>query len=798
MNVTRRMRVKKGVALIFALFTIAILFSISTTVVALSLNDSRTTRTVNYNDAALHAANWGIEAAINYMGQPGLGFDRTRSQWVNTSSFGNFLVEGRHLYCTSGSRNVALNSGQKVNVKVTSLTSTTLQNTYGLDYTTSTKLGEDNWKSKYSGTDATTGNSRSGSDSRLISFVNENSGENYRLEYGGGVNYAEVEVVCTEFRYPISNQPSQYQLLSVAKVYANDNGKTKAADRVPLATRVVEARVRESVACDFMHFIQNARSWDATGVNLGDSTKTNANDGVEIARTAVFLPEDYLEAGRLRVDGYGSNDPESNRVKKYLNERGLDGKLGFFAPNNFRETNYIFQGDVTTARSSGDYDYKNTKGGKTYTFNQGSKDTSKIFSGTLRDGEPSLGLPQVTSYFDDVNTKVRNTSGGTKMAYTVADNTTWANKRSDVNAPKTVGVCPDIAQAPKSGLKDVDGKDIPSATPTFATVRIEIKGNEVRVVKYNSAVTNSSGNIDPNYVQTLTNRPVKISDINNGVISVTGGNVEVVNVDTFANTGLSTSYIKSDTTNNAMLDGSLTILANVDKARDISLNNVDASSSERESGESVLYSDKARTYYEEDPYEHVPPFSQKELGTGSSTVKSIWPSPASSAIEREGNVMMTSDIAYKPGSSSSLGVVAKNYILLNDKSLGVKSTQAKKDQLRIDAVLMSMDHSVQFDWNNMAANSQANYNYLVADRTLKRADQRTFKLNGAIVSSFLDVEGDTNGRGYYTQKFNHDENLRYNLPPLFPRWDISNFAKNGIFGEWMITAYEDKGAIRDI
>ncbi|MGM9992572.1 MAG: hypothetical protein ACI376_06990 [Candidatus Bruticola sp.] len=794
MNVTRRMRVKKGVALIFALFTIAILFSISTTVVALSLNDSRTTRTVNYNDAALHAANWGIEAAINYMGQPGIGFAKTRSQWVNTSSFGNFLVEGRHLVCISG-RNASLND--QVDVRVTSLDSNTLKNTYGLSYDTNTKLGEDYWKSNYTGTDNSTANLRSGSDSRLIRFITKNGSSNYRLDYGGGVNYAEVEVVCTEFRYPTSNQPSQYQLLSVAKVYANDN-KTTGSNRVPLATRVVEARVRESVACDFMHFIQNARSWDATGVNLGDKTKTGSDDGVEIARTAVFLPEDYLEAGRLRVDGYGSNDPEKNRVKKYLNERGLDGKLGFFSPSNFRETNYIFQGDVTTARSSANYEYKNSKGGRTYTFNQGNKDTGRIFSGTLRDGVPSLGLPQVNSYFDDVNTKVRNTSGGTKLSYTVANNSTWANKRSDCNAPKTAGVCPDIAQAPKSGLKDINGKDIPSATPTFATVRVEIKGDEVRVVKYNSAVTDTSGNIDSRYVETLTNRPVKISNINNGVISVTGGNVEVVNVDTFANTGLSTNYIKSTTVNNAMLDGSLTILANVDEARDISLNNSDASPSEKQSGGSVLYSDAARTYYEKDPYEHVPPFSQKDLKIGNSTVKSIWPTPANSSIEREGNVMIASDIAYQPGSSSSLGVVAKNYILLNDKSLGVKSTQAKKDQLRVDAVLMSMDHSVQFDWNNMAANSKANYNYLIADRTLKRASQRTFKLNGAIVSSFLDVEGDTNGRGYYTQNFNHDENLRYNLPPLFPRWDISNFAKNGIFGEWMITAYEDKGAIRDI
>ena len=63
-------RARRGVALIFALFTIAILFSISTTVVALSMHHRQDSQVMSYNDAALQAANWGLEAAINYMGQP--------------------------------------------------------------------------------------------------------------------------------------------------------------------------------------------------------------------------------------------------------------------------------------------------------------------------------------------------------------------------------------------------------------------------------------------------------------------------------------------------------------------------------------------------------------------------------------------------------------------------------------------------------------------------------------------------------------------------------------------------------
>lgn len=805
MNITRKPRVKKGVALIFALFTIAILFSISTTVVALSLHDSRATRVANYNDAALHAANWGIEAAINYMGQPGLNFDPNNpkvratslvtSQWVDlaSTSFGT----GRNLVLTDGANNLALNN--QVNVKVSSLSGRQLKKDFGLDYSGKI-LGEDRWQSNYEG---------HGSDSRLINFMD--GGRNYRLKLGNGDNYAEVEVVCTEFRYPNSNQPSQYQLLSVARVFAND-GNVADNDRVPLATRVVEARVRESVACDFMHFIQNARSWDALGVNLGPSKTAYDRDtetGRDIARSAVFLPEGYIETGRLRVDGYADDDPEGNEVKRYLhNYKGaaLDGKLAFFSPDGFKTNKYIFQGDVTTAQSSKNYEYRNRKGGEVKTFAQGNKSTKNLFNGSLRDGVTPLGLPQIKTYYDDVNRTLNKVDGKTKMVFKIASGNN-VNQASDIKASKTVGKCPDIAQAMTTVERDGKKVSVPSATPTFATVRVEIKGNEVRVLKYNSALTrinptNKEVEIDPNYVELL--KPIrKIDNIRAGIISVEGGNVEVVNVKDFDDSGLSNKYIDSSKTNgDGLLNGALTVVANVDKARDNSLNG--------RGGGSALYSDKAREFYEDNPYVNVPPFSQKQLGIGSSNVKSIWPTPANSAIEREGNVILASDIAYDSSNKGTsklptLGIVAKNYVLLNDKSLNtnVKNTPDKKNQLRIDAVLMSMDHSVQFDWNNMAANSTRNYQELIAKRGKDEhgrymGPHRTFKLNGAIVSGFLDTEGDTNGRGYYDQKFSHDENLRYNLPPCFPRWDIGTFAGKGIFGDYMIIAYEDKGAISDL
>lgn len=827
MNITRKPRVKKGVALIFALFTIAILFSISTTVVALSLHDSRATRVANYNDAALHAANWGIEAAINYMGQPGLNFIPgtsnvgATSQWVNlaSTSFGT----GRNLVLTEGD-NLALNG--QVNVKVSSLSGPQLKKDFGLDYSGKI-LGEDRWQSNHEGKDSTTFNERHGSDSRLINFRNKDKEEEaYRLKLGNGDNYAEVEVVCTEFRYPNSNQPSQYQLLSVARVFAND-GNVADNDRVPLATRVVEARVRESVACDFMHFIQNARSWDVLGMNLGESYSEydkKVAQGRDIARSAVFLPEGYVEAGRLRIDGYADDDPEENAVKKYLhnyNNNVLDGKLAFFSPDGFKTNKYIFQGDVTTAQYSKNYEYKDRKGGEVKTFAQGNKSTKNLFNGSLRDGVTPLGLPQIDDYFGKVRKTLDKNDGKTPMEFTVASGKSSGKVReaSDINAPKSAGTCPDIAQANTYVTRDGKKVKVPSATPTFATVRVEIKGNKVKVLKYNSAITKGmepGAAIDPDYVQVLQPE-TNINNIRAGIISVQGGNVEVVNVQEFSKEGkgLTSDYIDSSkTSGNKLLNGALTVVANVDRARDVSLNDVDYYDPKTDradpAGGSSLYSYKARKYYDANPYDHVPPFSQKQLGMGSSKVKNIWPTPQSSSMEREGNAFLTSDIAYDSSNTGAtklptLGVVAKNFILLNDKSINsrVKNTPEKKNQLRIDAVLMSMDHSVQFDWSNMAANSTSNYQELIANRGKDEhgrymGPHRTFKLNGAIVSGFLDTEGDTNGRGYYNQKFSHDENLRYNLPPCFPRWEIGSFAGKGIFGDYMVIAYEDKGAISDL
>ena len=105
---------------------------------------------------------------------------------------------------------------------------------------------------------------------------------------------------------------------------------------------------------------------------------------------------------------------------------------------------------------------------------------------------------------------------------------------------------------------------------------------------------------------------------------------------------------------------------------------------------------------------------------------------------------------------------------------------------------MCIDHSLQFDWRNKSGNPLHNKLY---EEDLKgngdKTKGRKIVLNGAIVGGFLDAEGDTFGRGYYTQSFKHDDNLLQNPPPNVPQWDVTKKSLKN----FAILSYEDRGAI---
>lgn len=853
MNIKSRPKKQKGVALIFALFTIAILFSISTTVVALSMHHRQDSQVLNYNDAALQAANWGIEAALNYMGQPGAEF--VPSNGTFNSAQGGTQWEYDALDNYESYKLIERDgtvAGGDVQVRVKRLTDRDLKK-FGLDYERGESLGQsDNkWEERDSWKD---------DDSRVITFGSGRSGISstdassitYPLMYPAAdgsseAAYGVVNVVCTEIR--TMNQPSTYELVAVSNIYQWDNkngaryaslDETVVSDEADnkeeiLASRVVSTKVRQMMASDFMHFIQNARSWDATGVDLWENG---------VARDRVFIPEGYRENGRLRVDGYDTKrNPEHNALKKMLGQMGLDGGLSFLYGKGEHDINtdrYAFTGDVTTMRGADSFRIQEIGNANS---NRELDGKTAMFTGQLRDSTPSLGLPEVENYLSETVPKKADSkftfkigAGNEPKGMAFASEGSWS-KTGNWPSSNVNNKCPDVAQAGvwrESGEGDTEM--VGSATPTFATVRVEIKGNEVRVMKYNAAMTNNGQLLgtyqDPNTCQqdnSLARNETwleseyidqlvpwtSIDKVPNGIISVQGGNVEVVNVATKGSaSSLSEEYIDAeDNGNNSFMNGALTIVADVEPTREAAVGDLQDSQG-ASPGNGGIYSEAARRHWEEGPFTNIPPFSARDLGIGDSTDKVYWPSPANSAIEREGNVIIGSDLrqaAAGGDGTQALGIVAKNYVYLNDKG-GAKDGGQGLNELVVDGVLMSIDHSVQMDWNNMGGNKYHSdlilkrrdpktlVPYPVADTVKDPTDrtQRRFTLNGAIVSGFMDVEGDTTGAGYFDQKFSHDPNLLYNLPPNFPKWSLTQVTSEGCFMDFMVMEYKDHGAISNL
>jgi hypothetical protein len=665
---------RRGVALVFALFTIGLLITMSATVVGLAIRHGRTGLSSSNAEAALHAANWGVEAALNYMGMS-----------VNTNGAMHWAVSERV-------------EGYAVGYRLTSTTPGERRETLGGLALAQVKIPSTS-KSEEA---ALIPSDRSANECRLLRFK---SPDNVTQPYDVWIDdltRAQVEVMVSE--YLVAGQPSHYLLTSIARVFSPENEL--------LATRVVEARVREQTALDFMHFIQNARAWDANGAD-----PANVN-----TRNIVWLPEGYLEDGRMRVDGGGRVPGTAGTVQLW------QGNGGMRNPPPWR-----FTGDVTIAGSA---DSITNRFDLDYSLND-------IFTGGLKTQAPALGLPQHDNFIEYARAQSRASLPG-KRSVAIDINGDPASAYAARNPAG--GTVPDVM--PRAG----------DARPSFAKIVVTLDGANVRVDKVNPA--------RPGVTQNLYSGAA--SDIANGIISVRGGNVEV-----------QSTYNGNEP---KPFTGNLTIVASDNTGR--AQPNTGTKSYPQNNG--TIYSDAARAYFIENPH-LTPPYTEREVyGPSGSSSRLVWPSPPA-RIEREGNTFVTSDIKY--GSASKppgLGMISENFVLLNDKN--PSGSRNGYDELRLDAVLMSLDHSVQFDWDNMAGN--ANH-----DRLMERNPDRTFTLNGAIVSGFLDVEGDVLGRGYYTQNFTHDKNLRFQLPPHFPRWDRASVGTGGVIWNWVIMNFVDQGSL---
>jgi hypothetical protein len=152
--------------------------------------------------------------------------------------------------------------------------------------------------------------------------------------------------------------------------------------------------------------------------------------------------------------------------------------------------------------------------------------------------------------------------------------------------------------------------------------------------------------------------------------------------------------------------------------------------------------------------------------------KKKWYYPVPSKYEsREGNICITGDITYGEAPSVD-GLIAKNFIYLNDRN--------NRSVLTVNGVLMSFDHSVQYDWDNFARNP--------GNANVKGG---TFEFTGAIVGKYVDVEGDVKtNKGYTKQHINFDPNLGSRMPPYFPQWQMQQM-KDVVY--YRLVKFEEKG-----
>ncbi len=817
MKVKVRGAKRKGVALVFALFTAALLMSMSATVVALSISHAREGADVDYMQAAIHACNWATEAALNYVaddsawrylpppGQPNSSF-RNPYTWqyrLRTGSVGPVQLGPNQVF----PRVIELTDAQADEYGVYRPAASNRPPVYLIRF----------WDV----------------DRPLLFYsASGSNGLNTRNLNEAGSRFAVTEVAFTQDKVTAPGQCPRYQLLAFARIYDNDghatilnrvgavvNGNSVGPSRYPseglLATRVTETWVREETASDFSHLIQNGRSWDAQGINLDGTgglfekvqNQGRYADGVDQLMNGLWnvgFPDGYEEHGKLRIDG-------GTRMDTTNGGDVIDGSAQFFNARNEGFAN--FYDEMTQQKNSSNIRCT----GQT---NDGYLGT--LMGNGLQDDQDPIGLPQSgeNSNYNRDGTKIyrsyrdRETyqsfarEKATTCNYRVGGNVTGGSKASRgvyVNELPPDGQVPDVYSVGSS-------EDI---RPCFAKYVVllgelnkapaQITVGDLQTLSNGGSATNpliqNSGNASDRVtilkVNELAGRVQPVfagpaSNIENGVISVQGGNVEVC------------GPVDSNRDNPSGFTGNITIVADVEASREDSLNYFNDSRGSRCKDGSSIYSDAARKYYEKHADE-APPYKlsklraaggeveekiKSEFGAGAKDDAYVWPTPTSEATEREGNVFITSDLncaSTRDGSRGCIGIVAKNYISLNDKQAGQKNVYDRvngrdkynSQDLHVEAMLTSFDHTVQFDWTNDANSRRFG--------TLKTgAEDRKFTLKGCVVSSCLDVEGSAEGMGYINQEENSNSTIDGN-PPFYPLSDI------GL--NWYVIKFIDRGSL---
>lgn len=737
--------------LVLALFVTFLLATLSLAFVTLMMEDSRGSRSSSWQVMAAESAEWGIETALSYMGRGGnwqAAFDPARLLFYDLL---NPAQPNGQLHLEA-----SLGGGGGVQVLV---------------------------------------EAGSGAQSALRTLRLRDSSlpEPAVLALGDGL-LAVVSVEVLPVDAPVSSygpgQAPQYTLTSLAELYRSDDlSRTVAVSQL-------EARVRPEVATTALFQVQNLRSWDVQGGGVGNTALADR----------ILIPADYTSAGSVRVTGVDPTDPnapwaaQAGNVKfqdPSSNQMVFKGQLSVSELNNLDASGNPVTGTNPT----------NFPGGVVFGSDFVPLPNQQRFLNRDRDGDGVLGNGGLPTGGD---------LGGVDQEWGAL-----AVASLDQTGP-------DTAHGPLvSGYYHV-GKDLisdahnlhprlpnPSSPipldkqdyrPPVPEVEVVLKSGgflEVNVWEANfgdGGISSESGNLNLQATQQsgIASGPlgqdIHVSQLKNGVLYVEGGQV----------------VVRSEVTPGgaAEFEGRLQIVAAEDGVRA----NPSASPSQ------AIYHEAAAelmAHYTQGlslPSNHpdyvapsdfkAPPYTADELqqalaqghisqASGLASVPGnapFWPPPPST-VEREGNLVIAGDILKRDGASSVLGLTAENFLLINDRTVHQKGTP---NEIKVEAVLTSFEHSLQLDWDNTSNNRVQAGGAPIYNRVMGNGFNGKIVMKGSMLAPYSDVEGDLRGRGYPRQEFVHDPDLARWAPPFQPRTLLSDYSNDQITIGWTILDFKDR------
>lgn len=757
---------KKGMTLILALFVTFLLSTLSLAFVTLMMEDSRGSRASSWQVMAAESAEWGIQAALSYMGRGGNwqpAFDADRLVFydlLNVSQPNGQL----HLSSSSGSGEVQIRVEE----------------------------GSDE-----------------GAAVRHLKIFDSHLPMDGALDLDGEL-IARVEVEVKSVQVPLSSfgpgQAAQYMLISRAELFRRSDSGLEAP--VPVAVSVLEAQVRPEVETTALFQVQNLRSWDVQGGGIGNPTMADR----------IFIPAQFESAGSVRVTGTDPNRPNAPW-------KDQAGNVRFENPNS---PQMIFRGQLAVNQLSN----LDASGGAV------SSGSASSFPGGLVFGSDYTPLPDPRRYLNyDKNGDGTIDGGSAPGPGSLGGSDQEWGLLAVAAASSTGGGSPHGAAV--KGYYKVDKKLVSQAhtlhprtpNPTSPTplagqdyrppvpeVQVTLKNGgfiEVNVWAANvgdAGQTSSDGNLNGAASQTMgtlggpLGTEFHVSQLNNGVLYVEGGQV----------------VVKSEMSSGqaAEFEGRLQIVAAEDATRrptvtesgELSFANPSTSIYHKAAHEFFEWQKSRLTLSPSDPdYADAssfkaPPYTASELlaaadaghvtsaaGLGAAPPSDpFWP-PPNAQVEREGNLVVASDILKKDGASSVLGLTAENYIFLADRTQGEKGVA---NELKVEGVLTSFEHSLQLDWDNTSNNRTKDATGVGGYTAMTRPGfNGKISLKGSMLAPYSNVEGDLQGRGYPRQEFLHDQDLESWAPPYQPRTLLSEYPNDQISIGWKIVSFTDRGSL---